>query len=1132
MKTNRITKFVVAIIIPAVLLSSVFVNNARAMSDSGKATVINKSMIQAFIKCYDDYFKDELSSINDWTGIGSIKNSTSFTSWNNDDKPLPTDFTTINDDDLRCSEVIEGYHPGIGSQDIYGIFDRTGHSIPSATDKTGAASWLVDYAGYRQGNVANNAVCVRFNFHHGSTPDQSDLLSTICADGVDSDGRIVGNVYAGKDGFEQHFDELTHVCNDAVGVFSGGKGDFIKTDQLYLFILNGVHCGQDDSWQRIGYTELQEGGEGLSIKRKWEDFLIDVRDSLADNDLLTYSRTYSLDTTQYYIPTSSESAANYTKDGNSKYRAAYGLLGLSGPNTQDDVSRAAALTSNEQIELYREYLASFFNATIDCNPLPGATGTDIKWFENGSTALKTCKINSSRTGGTVNGLDSNRWFVKGTTYQNIIDFFNGLPDDTTLDAPASTVDPSSPITPVDPTPYDPSNPDNPETTDVNCYTNAGAIGWILCPITESGGKFVQEIYDKFIEPQLVLDSGLFNRDNQGGEQTYEAWQTFRNLANIAFVAVFLFVIFSQLTGFGIDNYGIKKILPKMIVAAIIVNVSYFICQIAIDLANIVGYGIKNIMATVGTVPESSQFAIYESGHTLSAIKADLGIAALVGALVVPAVLGQGVGILISVFTAVIGIVIAILTLFVVLAARKTLSLVLVVISPLAFLCYMLPNTKKLFNKWLDALKGTLLAFPICAGMVFGGQAVSRIVMLSSSNVNGTPFFMTLIAAATAVAPIFLIPSVLKKSMGAISGIIDRASHGVNRFAKGRWQGSRAAKNMKTSGERWANRRASGLKFDKDGNVVGLTRSGARRQKMYELTGNKAALRRMAVEQEAVATEEASNGAMASRAGDIGYMKNVQAGKYAAADKQRVSNIESSILNGENATDTGALGDELLRKITSNDKDSILAHTNVLTSKGEAGQQEVSRALNEAFVALKKAQDEGNTELAATISSGIQNFSQNVMTNHQSVYKTKDRSVYDTAKFAQNEAGVKKAMAQMAAADGSVDTGRMINTEKLSGDQMIGMNDYAMDSRYFTKNAAGEITGTTGNVDPNVQAAAYAALHSNGIQNVEAGRRKRLEMLAKDYTPPASTEPQSSNQPQSDPFHDKYGPFRPGGNYNT
>ena len=437
-----------------------------------------------------------------------------------------------------------------------------------------------------------------------------------------------------------------------------------------------------------------------------------------------------------------------------------------------------------------------------------------------------------------------------------------------------------------PTPYNPSNPGSVDTTEVNCYTNAGALGWILCPITEGGRDFVSGIYDKFIEPQLVLDSGLFlNRDqggNQGGEETYQAWQTFRNLANIAFVAVFLFVIFSQLTGFGIDNYGIKKILPKMIVAAIIVNASYYICQVAIDVANIAGHGIKNIMGRIGTIPEASEFAIQEGGHVLANIGSSVGIGALVLALAAPAVLGQGIGVLVTVFTALIGIIVAILTLFVVLAARKALSLVLVVISPLALLCYMLPNTKKLFDKWLNAMKGTLLAFPICAAMVFGGQAVSRIVMLASSEVEGTPFFMTLIAAATAVAPIFLIPSVLKKSMGAVSAVIDKASHGVNRFAKGRWQGSRTAKNMRETGASWAKQRASGLRFDKEGNVVGYTRRGMIQNRLPRTASSR---RRLQAERLAAINESSAEMAAGERFGDLGYYSDISEAKTAAIKKE-------------------------------------------------------------------------------------------------------------------------------------------------------------------------------------------------------------------------------------------------------
>jgi len=525
------------------------------------------------------------------------------------------------------------------------------------------------------------------------------------------------------------------------------------------------------------------------------------------------------------------------------------------------------------------------------------------------------------------------------------------------------------------TPYNPANPGNVETAEVNCYTHAGALGWILCPIVESGSQFVSDVYDKFIEPQLVLDSGLFTNyaqgGNQGGQETYEAWQTFRNLANIAFVAVFLFVIFSQLTGFGIDNYGIKKILPKLIVAAIIINASYYICQIAIDAANIAGYGIKNIMGTVGQVPADSEFAIHDGGHTLASIGSNLGIVALITALAAPAVLGQGIGILISVFTALIGVVVAILTLFVVLAARKALSLVLVVISPLAFLCYMLPNTKKLFNKWLDALKGTLLAFPICAAMVFGGQAVSRIVILASSEVEGTPFFMTLIAAATAVAPIFLIPSTLKKSMGAVSAVIDKASHGVNRFAKGRWQGSKTAKNMKESGAQWADRRASGLKFDEKGNFVGFTKRGQRQNERYKDRKGSLAARRLQAQRLAALQQNNASLANADKFGSEEYLMNIQSGHLEDEDKKRIANIEAAYRRGDK---TNANGD----KFNMNDNKSRGATGLYAAMKHAANEGNMDDVLALSNIA---AQTEDGRDIIASLFDGFDIDTQNKLSSH-------------------------------------------------------------------------------------------------------------------------------------------------------
>ena len=54
-----------------------------------------------------------------------------------------------------------------------------------------------------------------------------------------------------------------------------------------------------------------------------------------------------------------------------------------------------------------------------------------------------------------------------------------------------------------------------------------------------------------------------------------------------------------------------------------------------------------------------------------------------------------------------------------LIARKALIVILIVISPLAFVAFLLPNTEKFFSKWRSTFVGLLMVFPI-VGLLFGG----------------------------------------------------------------------------------------------------------------------------------------------------------------------------------------------------------------------------------------------------------------------------------------------------------------------------------------------------------------------------------------------------------------------------
>lgn len=319
----------------------------------------------------------------------------------------------------------------------------------------------------------------------------------------------------------------------------------------------------------------------------------------------------------------------------------------------------------------------------------------------------------------------------------------------------------------------------------NCINSGAAntLGWIVCPLLDWMSDASQTLYEGFVEPALQTDPQLFT--NGPNEGTRSGWETFRNLANVAFIILFLFVIFSQITGVGIDNYGIKKILPKLIISAILINLSYWICLVFIDLSNIVGNSIQQLFEYMGnglSMP-SDGYPLDLTEGLASTNLTSVVVFGLIAAGVWGVVGSQGIGgLLLMLFVAAISVVVSLFFLFVILAAREAAIVVLVVLSPLAFVCYMLPNTKTLFDRWLKLGKALLLVYPIAGLLVGGGNFVSQLLLVAGAGNGG--FFSAFMAMIVGVAPIFFIPTVLKNSFQGLGNI------GVKLLNLGRTAGSR------------------------------------------------------------------------------------------------------------------------------------------------------------------------------------------------------------------------------------------------------------------------------------------------------------------------------------------------------
>ena len=315
------------------------------------------------------------------------------------------------------------------------------------------------------------------------------------------------------------------------------------------------------------------------------------------------------------------------------------------------------------------------------------------------------------------------------------------------------------------------DPPSENSTSTSC--DVQGIGWFICPVSNwlaDGIDFMYSALQEFLKTKPLETTN----QNSG---IYLAWVIMRNISNVAFIVAFLVIIYSQLTSVGISNYGVKKMLPRLVIAAVLVNLSFTICAILLDLSNIAGYafqdafmGIKNTISTVG---ENTGV-----GWTWSeVIVMILSNGALAGGVV--ATVAMGAELLPLALSALVGIGLVLLLVLLIMAARQALIVILIIISPLAFVCYLLPGTEKWFKKWRDLFLTMLVFFPAFAVIFGGAQLAGIIIIQNATGANGG--IMQILGMVVQVIPLALTPIILKLSggvLGKFAGFVNDKNKGL------------------------------------------------------------------------------------------------------------------------------------------------------------------------------------------------------------------------------------------------------------------------------------------------------------------------------------------------------------------
>ena len=263
-----------------------------------------------------------------------------------------------------------------------------------------------------------------------------------------------------------------------------------------------------------------------------------------------------------------------------------------------------------------------------------------------------------------------------------------------------------------------------------CGGHVEGIGYFLCPILERLVDFADGTWGLF---EFLLQTNPLPNDSS--ESLPSAWSGLRDVANAILAIVFLAIIISQVSNIGISNYGIKKMLPRLIIAAVAINISYFLMQIITDIANILGSTLYDFIsdlapkvqyrdvgwatiitdiATTGIAVAAIGAGATAAGHAMSDMDPKVGLL-LLFVFIVPAILGLIAGLMALVF-------------------RAGIIPVLAISAPIAFAAWVLPNTQKLFEKWKSTFLGMLFLYPL-ASLYCGGL---KFVALSLMSQNTEP----------------------------------------------------------------------------------------------------------------------------------------------------------------------------------------------------------------------------------------------------------------------------------------------------------------------------------------------------------------------------------------------------------
>ena len=248
--------------------------------------------------------------------------------------------------------------------------------------------------------------------------------------------------------------------------------------------------------------------------------------------------------------------------------------------------------------------------------------------------------------------------------------------------------------------------------------NAAAFGeWAGNVVGGIVALFIRAIASILIVLVNVLMSVAAYSDFIHAPAVEKGWVVVRDLCNMFFVVILLIIAFATILGQ--EEYGAKKMLPKLIMAAVLINFSKLICGLMIDISNVVMLTFVNAFSAIGAGNLLDLLGI--SDVTKIAVASDSS-AVTFGTIVSAYIFGL---IYVIIATVVVASMLGMLVI------RLVMIWILVVLSPLAFFLQAVPGASKYSGQWWSKWTSNLLVGPVIAFFLWLSFAVCKVLLAQS-----------------------------------------------------------------------------------------------------------------------------------------------------------------------------------------------------------------------------------------------------------------------------------------------------------------------------------------------------------------------------------------------------------------